>query len=81
MGELLRQIEPANGGGSARTRAVDGPSGRKAVATAAGLSARVRKTALRIAAVPKAEFEELVESDPPLTVAKLAKRGASAAIN
>ena len=61
MGELLSEVEPSKGGGSPSTRAASGPSGRKAAGDAAGISERQRKTALRIASIPKDKFDELVE--------------------
>jgi hypothetical protein len=39
------------------------------------MSERQRKTALRIANVPREEFEALVESDDPPTITELAERG------
>lgn len=76
-GELLRQVEPANG---ARTDLK--PRGgcpprlsRKAAATEAGLSTDQMKTALRIANVPAEEFEALVESEDPPGADKIAERG------
>src|SRR5437763_359670 len=44
-------------------------------AEAAGLSGHQVKTALRVASIPKAEFEWLVESDQPSTVTDLAEIG------
>jgi len=41
----------------------------------AGLSEKQRKTALRVANVPKEEFEAAVETDEPATVTQLAERG------
>ena len=49
--------------------------GRFAAARAAGLSEHQTKTALRVANVPGAEFEEAVESENPPTVTELARRG------
>jgi hypothetical protein len=67
-GELLKQIKPARGANQ-NIRAGTGPkAGRKQAAADAGLSARQRKTALRVANVPKAEFEKAVESPNPPTV-------------
>jgi hypothetical protein len=57
-------------------RAGAGPSkGRFAAGRAAGLSDRQTKTALRVANIPEAEFEEAIESADPPTVTELAKRG------
>jgi len=70
-GELLRSIAPATNQHDAR--AGDHPS-RTQAATDAGLSVHQRKTALRVAAVPEAEFERSVESEHP-TVTEMAERG------
>ena len=68
-GELLQQIEPAQG---AHQNIRDGDDlkvlTRTDAAAAAGLSERQRKTALRVANVPEDLFEELVESDDPPSV-------------
>jgi hypothetical protein len=68
------------GGGTNNTQtssARDGtvPCSRKQAAEAAGLSERQRKTALRVAEVPKEEFEQKVESDDPPTVSVFAEIG------
>lgn len=75
-GELLKEIEPQRGA----NQNIEGGSSpkvltRKAAADAAGLSDDQRKTAIRIASVPKDEFERLVESDDPPTVTALAEIG------
>jgi hypothetical protein len=77
IGELYNEIEPAKNQHDAAQRAEDGtvPSSRTAVADAAGLSERQRKTAARVANVPAAEFEAAVESDSPPTIGELAERG------
>jgi hypothetical protein len=76
-GELLAQIKPARG---ARTDleprvGTDPKSTRLNAAKKAGMSERQRKTALRVAAVPKSEFDAAVESDNPPMVTSLAERG------
>jgi hypothetical protein len=77
-GELLRQIEKG-AGRPPKNGAAEGPNisprGRKAAAHDAGLSPRQAKTALRVANVPGALFEDLVEDDEPPTVTQLAERG------
>ena len=74
-GELLKQIEPAHGANqNIRDGAVPNVS-RKQAATAAGLSERQRKTALRVASVPEPQFIAVVESENPPTVSKLAEIG------
>jgi hypothetical protein len=75
-GELLKQIEPSKGGRpSVKTRDHDHPSSRTAAAEQAGLSTGQRKTALRIASVPAAEFEAAIESEIPPTVTQMATMG------
>ena len=72
----LKEIEPAQG---ANQNIGDGADPkvptRKDVASKAGMSERQRKTALRVANIPKEEFEQAVESDNPPTVTALAERG------
>jgi hypothetical protein len=51
------------------------PVTRSKAAADAGLSEHQRKTALRVAAIPEAEFERQVESASPPTVTKLAEQG------
>lgn len=75
-GELLEQIAPAPGRPPAEIKGDAPPNlSRTTVARDAGLSDDQRKTALRVAAVPKADFERQVESDNPPTVTKLAEQG------
>lgn len=75
-GELLKQIEPAQGSHweSKRDGAVPSIS-RSQAADDAGMSERQRKTALRVASVPEDEFNAAVDSDEPPTVTKLAEQG------
>ena len=72
-GELIKQIEPSNGGRPPKTRDGAVPSSRKAAAAEAGLSERQTKTAIRLANVPEEDFEEMVESGA--TVTEIADRG------
>jgi ParB family chromosome partitioning protein len=75
-GILLKQIEASTGGRPALTHtAPDTSLTRTQAATDAGLSKRQKDTALRLASVPEDEFERLVESDNPPTVAQLAELG------
>lgn len=75
-GELLKQIEPSKGGRpSVKTRESAHPSSRTAAAEQAGLSTGQRKTALRIASVPAAEFEAAIESETPPSVTQMAVMG------
>lgn len=76
-GELLLAVEPARGG-DRRSDQWDGGVplvSRESVATAAGLSERQRKTAIRIARVPEDDFERQVESDDPPSATELARQG------
>lgn len=74
-GELLRELAPKDKPGPSK----DGKAGltisRNKVAKDAGLSIHQKRTALRVANVPEADFERAVESDPPATVKKLAAFG------
>lgn len=77
IGELLLQIEPRPG---ARTDLEPQDASvprltREQAAKAAGLSERDRKVALRIASIPEAEFEELVEDAHLRTCEAIAKFG------
>jgi hypothetical protein len=76
-GDLLRQIKPVRGDKSLFVDSVGAHTivTRKSAATDAGLSEHQRNMAIRVANVPKEEFEKLVESDNPPTVAKLAAMG------
>jgi hypothetical protein len=82
-GELLKQI-PRGDEATRYGQAATDPPGkvgayppvtRTQAASEAGLSDRQRKNALRVANVPRDEFEEAVESESPPTVAALAARG------
>jgi hypothetical protein len=77
-GELLKEIEPASQAQLKQNR-MDGGGPpvetRKEAAEKAGLSERQQKTAVRVANVPKEEFEAQVESDSPPTVTALAEQG------
>jgi hypothetical protein len=82
VGELYNEIEPAKTGPKVQEGTLpklqDGTVpqlGRTAVADAAGLSERQRKTAARVANVPADEFEAAVESDNPPTIEDLAECG------
>ena len=76
-GELLLEIETARGSRSdlqPRDGAVPRLT-RTEAASEAGLSERQRKTALRVANVPRERFEMLVEREVPVTVTALAQDG------
>lgn len=80
-GELLKEITPASGKRTdkeprdAAGPRLSSPPTRKEAAREAGLSERQQKTALRVASVPREEFEEAVEAPRPPTVTQLAERG------
>jgi len=75
-GELLKAIGDDSGGRPAKNQEGDHPvMTRSGAATAAGLSEHQRKTAVRIASIPRDEFEDAVDSDNPVTVTELAERG------
>jgi hypothetical protein len=73
-GELLKEIGKDTPGRPRKNGAGGDTISRKAAAEAADLSDRQRHTALRVASVPKEEFEDAVESDDPPTVTELARR-------
>ena len=75
-GELLKEI-PKERAGQKIGRGDDPPSNspRQEAARSAGLSRDQAKTAIRVANVPKGDFERLVESPMPPTVSELAERG------
>ena len=76
LGELLRAIpRPEQGGRPSQNDVGAGIVSRAAAARAAGLSTRQKVTALRVAAIPRAEFERLVTSTKPPTVTQLAALG------
>ena len=74
MGELLINIEPGTGGQPFQkqnpTRGTAVPS-RKSVADKAQVKERQRKASIRIAKIPKAEFEKQVSADKAPTPAGL----------
>lgn len=72
-GELLKQIMSATGS-HLKSDGADTLS-RKQAAEDAGLSERQRNNALRVASIPESEFSDMVESDTPPTVTKLAEIG------
>jgi hypothetical protein len=70
-GELAKLIEPARGARTDLGR-VPARGSRKAAADGAGLSPHQLKQAIRVANVPREEFERQVESEKPPTVTALA---------
>jgi hypothetical protein len=74
-GDLLKAIKPARGANQNIQDGAVPKVTRENAAEDAGLSERQRKTALRVANVPEAEFEQAIESDNPPTVTDLAEQG------
>ncbi len=74
-GELLKQIEPANGANQNIREGNHPKVTREMAAADAGLSEHQRKTALRVASIPEQEFHDAVEAEIPPTVTQLAERG------
>ena len=74
-GELLKQIPRGDEATRYGQVGTVPPVTRTQAASEAGLSERQRKNALRVANVPRDEFEEAVEGDSPPTVTALAARG------
>jgi hypothetical protein len=70
-GELLREIEPAQGGVTTPGAPGSAPSpvSRKSAADAAGMSERQRKTAILVTGIPKEQFRAEIESTTPRTIA------------
>jgi hypothetical protein len=78
-GELLRQIPAGKTGPVPELQEGALPQfTRTQAATDAGLSEHQRKTALRVAAIPEAEFVAAVDSAQPPTVTALAEQGRQA---
>lgn len=71
-GELLAAIPSGQGHNK---KGAPAAHSRKQAAEDAGMSERQRKTAQRIATIPKDKFDELVDSDQPPTPAQLATLG------
>lgn len=71
-GELLKQVEPKQGANQ-NIRDGAGPKvqTRTSVAEAAGLSERQQKEALRVASIPKRDFEAAIEAEKPPTLRQL----------
>jgi hypothetical protein len=77
-GALLLQVKTAKGKGKKTDRSVkEGvpPNSRKAAAESAGLSPGQARQMIRVANVPKDQFEQLVEGANPPTVERLAEIG------
>ncbi len=74
-GELLRQMEPGQGARDGKREASAHTPSRNEVARVAGFSDYQIKQALRVAAVPAADFERQVEGDSLPTITELARQG------
>ena len=74
IGELAEEI-PAQPGKRTDLEPGGGMSPRSKAANDAGLSPDQLKTALRVHAVPRDEFERQIESDNPPTITELARQG------
>jgi hypothetical protein len=74
-GELLRQIKSAHGANQNISEGDHTNVTRTSMAKSAGMSKHQQVQAVRVAAVPHSEFAQLVESDNPPTVTKLAEMG------
>lgn len=74
-GELLKEVPSGQGSRNQHGELRDGTITRQRAARNAGLSERQKVTALRVAHVPAAKFEALVEGDSPPTVTQLAHLG------
>jgi len=71
-GELLKQFDGR--GDHRRTDGADSSSQRDA-AHEAGMSERQQVTAVRVAKIPEADFNDAIESETPPTITKLADMG------
>lgn len=74
-GELLRQFAKAHGANQNISEGDHTNVTRTSMAEAAGMSKHQQVQAVRVAAVPYSEFSQLVDSDQPPTVTKLAEMG------
>jgi len=75
MGELLKQFDGRGGDRTKTDGAVSFAPTQRQAAERAGISERQQVTAVRVANVPAAEFDEAIESDNPATVTALAEMG------
>src|SRR5207253_10471608 len=75
LGELVKRIEPARGANQNIRAGARPKVGRQAAANGAGLSPHQLKQAIRVANVPREDFERQVESESPPTVTALAEQG------
>jgi hypothetical protein len=80
-GELLKQVPSGQGSKNQYGELRDGSVTRQEAARDAGLSERQKVMALRVASVSGAKFEEMIESDAPPNVTRLAEMGRNAQLN
>ena len=72
MGQLLVQVKPRPGMRTDLLRDISVPRlTQEYVAESAGIKERQRKTSIRIAKIPEADFEQMVESEKAPTVSDL----------
>lgn len=76
-GELLKEFDARGGDRSKNGSAPTSAPSRQEAGKKAGMSRDQQVTAVRVANVPDADFEEAVESDDPPTVTQLAEAGKS----
>jgi hypothetical protein len=75
-GELLHAIEPANGANQNITDAADHKVfTRTDAAREAGMSDRQQKNAVRVANIPRQDFDKQVDQPKPPTISQLAQQG------
>lgn len=74
-GELLSQIDAANGARDGKRDTGDHAPLRSDIAREAGMSRHQQTQAVRIAAIPEPDFERQVESPTPPTLSQLASQG------
>jgi hypothetical protein len=75
FGELLKQVPRGDEATRYGQEGALPPVTRTQAATDAGLSEHQRKTGLRLASIPQADFEAAIDSAKPPTVTELAIRG------
>ena len=73
-GQLLKEYQ-APGVRTDKPGDGDGPRSQRQAAEEAGMSERQEKTASRVASIPGAEFNAVVEADSPPSITKLADMG------
>jgi hypothetical protein len=74
-GELLKQIPPGKTGPKQLTEGTHTQLSRTEIAQRAGMSEHQQVTAVRVANIPKEEFDRQVESANPPTLTELARQG------